>query len=134
MERCPCCNARLREAVICPRCQADLAAVIGSELSAQDWLSKAIEYCLESETEQSIEALGFSLSLKKTKMAVVFREYIIQQQCRDILEFLAQKNLLAAKQRLYEVRFLSHHSKQLQQSNAFTDYLLVNNQGNYSAY
>lgn len=127
MERCPCCNARMRETVICPRCRADLSAAIGAELSAQVWLSKAIKYCLEAKTDKSIRALDLSLHLKKTKLAVVLRDFLIKQQCNEILDLLAQKQLIPAKQRLYNVRLLFPQSKQLQQLNSFTDYLLVNN-------
>ncbi|RLA21714.1 MAG: hypothetical protein DRQ62_09145, partial [Gammaproteobacteria bacterium] len=64
MERCPCCNARLKEAVICPRCRADLSAVIGSEQAAEKYLAKAIQQWAEGEGEQSIQALVFALNLK----------------------------------------------------------------------
>ena len=128
MDRCPCCNARLREAAICPRCKADLSAIINADKSAQFWLSKAIHCCLESKTEQSIAALDLSLCLKKTRMADVFRDFLIQQQCRGILDLLAKKQLLSAKQWLYSVRELLPHSKQLRKLDSFTDYLLVKNQ------
>ncbi len=126
MDRCPCCNARLRELTKCPRCQADLSAVMGSELSAQIWLSKAIQYWLESKTEQSIEALVLSIGLKKTKLAMVFRGFLIKHQYQYVLDLLAQKQLLPAKQRLYKLRLLFPYSQQLQQINLFTDYLWVN--------
>ena len=81
MDRCPCCKARLKEAVICPRCKADLNTIINAGQSAQFWLSKAMHYCLEGKTEQSIAALNLSLNLKITRMADVFRDFLIQQQC-----------------------------------------------------
>ena len=127
MDRCPCCNARLRETVICPRCNADLGAIINAEQSARFWLSKAIHYCLKSKTEQSIAALDLSLCLKKTRMAEVFRDFLIQRHCRDILDLLAKNQLLAAKQQLYSMRKLLPHSKQLQKLDGFTDYLLLKN-------
>ena len=61
-------------------------------------------------------------------MAVVFREFLIEKQCRDILDLLAQKQLILAKQRLYTVRKLLPYSKQLQQLNSFSDYLLAQSQ------
>ena len=128
MDRCPCCNARLREAAICPRCKADLGAIINAGQSAQFWLSKAIYYCLESKAEQSIAALELSLCLKKIRMAEVFRDFLIQRHCRGILDLLAKKQLLSAKQQLYSVRELFTHSKQLQKLDSFTDFLLVKNQ------
>ncbi len=127
MGRCPGCNARLREVAICPRCKADLSAIIKAEQSAQFWLSKAIYYCLESNTEQSIAALNLSLCLNKTRMADVFRGFLIQQQCKRILDLLSKKQLLSAKQQLYRVRELLPHSKQLRKLDGFTDYLLLEN-------
>ena len=128
MDRCPCCNARLREVAICPRCKADLSAIIDAEQSAQFWLSKAVHYCLESKTEQSIAALDLSLCLNKTRVANVFRDFLIHQQSRDILDLLAKKQLLAAKQQLYRVRELLSYSKQLRKLDNLTDYLLIKDQ------
>ena len=131
MERCPCCNARLRERTVCSRCKADLSALISSEQAAHNWLAKAIRHCSAENIEQSIYAVGVSLGLKKTELALVFREFLIQQQCGDILDLLAQKQLLKAKQRLYSVRMLLPHSQQLQQLYSFSDYLLAQNQDNF---
>lgn len=128
MERCPCCNARLKETIKCPRCQADLSNIIGSERSAQLWLSRAIQLWVERKTEQSLAALEISISLKKIKLAIVFRDFLIQKQYRDILDLLAQKQLLVAKRQLYRVRLLHAYSRQLQQLNRFTDYLLAKQQ------
>ena len=128
MDRCPCCNARLGEVEICPRCKADLSAIINAEQSAQFWLSKAIYFCLESKAEQGIAALELSLCLNKNRMAEVFRDFLIQRHCRDILDLLAKKQLLAAKQQLYKVRELLPHSKQLRKLDSFTDFLLDKNQ------
>lgn len=125
MDRCPCCNARLRERTVCSRCKSDLSVLIRTEQAAEFWFSKAMQYCLADNIEQSIAAIGVSLSLKKTQVAVVFREFIIQQQCRDILDLLAEKQLLLAKKRLYTVRQLLPCSMQLQQLNSFSDYLLA---------
>ena len=131
MERCPCCNARLRERTVCSRCKADLSVLISTEQAAQFWLVKATHYCLAENIEQSIHAIGVSLGLKKTELALVFREFLIQQQCGDILDLLAQKQLLKAKQRLYNVRMLLPYSQQLQQLYSFSDYLLAQNQDDF---
>jgi len=125
MERCPCCNARLKTAVKCPRCQADLSSIISSEQSAQYWLSKAIQYWAGKEIEKSLAALKLSLQLKKTSLSIIFRDFIIQQQCQNILDLLAKHQLLAAKQLLYRTRLLIPISKQLKQLHIFTDYLLL---------
>lgn len=125
MERCPCCNALLKNIRVCPRCQANLGSIIDSEQLAQHWLSKAIQYSAEKKIEQSLTALALSLHFKKTSLAIVFRDFLIQQQYQDILDLLTQKKLLAAKLALYKVRLLLPITKQLQQLHTFTDYLLL---------
>ena len=128
MQRCPCCNARLRDLELCSRCKADLHLLISCEQAARFWLAKAIQYYLSGNIEQSIEAIGISLHLKKTKLTLIFREFLIQQQCSDILDFLAQKQLLKASRRIYCIKQLLPYSKQLQQLRLFSDYLSVQNQ------
>lgn len=128
MQRCPCCNARLRDQATCARCKADLSLLMGTAQAAQIWLVTAIQGYLSVDKAQSITAMTVSLNLKKTEIAIVFREFLIQQQCQDILELLAQKQLLPAKQRLYQVRHLFPYSPQLQQIRDFSDYLLAQEQ------
>jgi hypothetical protein len=126
-ERCPCCNARLKQAVSCPRCRADLSAIIQAEKSAEFWLSQAMQHLIDDKTEQSSVAINHSLRLKKTKVATVFREFIIHRQCTIILGLLSQTQVLSAKGKLYHARFLTPYSKKLQQLDSFTDFLLVRN-------
>lgn len=125
MERCLCCHARLQASDICPRCQADLSVLNNTEHMAQLWLTKAIHYWIDHETERSFAALDISLHLKKTKVAATFQDYIVRQQCQKILDLLAQKQLLLAKQYLYKMQHLFSLNKPLQQLNLFSDYLLV---------
>ncbi|BCG64333.1 MAG: hypothetical protein methR_P2106 [Methyloprofundus sp.] len=128
MERCPCCNARLRERIVCARCQADLSVLIHSAQAAEAWLSIAMDYLATGELEQSITALEFSLALNKTQLAFVFRDFMIEQQTQKILNLLAEKQVLAAKQILYAMRGLFAYSAGLQKLNTFNDYLLLNPQ------
>lgn len=125
MERCPCCKSRLRESSLCPRCQADLSGIFNTEHSAEYWLTHALKYWVENEIKQSLEALEYSIRLKKTDLALAFREFIIEQQGKDILFCLAQKQMITAKSQLYKIRPLFPYSKLLQELNDFTDYLLV---------
>lgn len=128
MERCPGCSARIREAVTCPRCRADLSLLISAEQESQFWLTKAINFYSKNKTEQSVGALCVSLGLKKTRTALVFRDFLIQRQCRNVLDLLVKKKLLAAKHQLYHVRQLIPKSNQLQKLQGFTDYLFAKNQ------
>jgi len=127
IKRCPCCNAQLKKAVCCPRCRAELSDVFRSEKTAQYCLSNAINAMLNNDVEKTSVAINQSLKLKKTEIALVFREFFIQQQSKMILELLAQTQLLEAKRRLYDLRFTIPYSKDLQQLNTFTDYLLTGN-------
>lgn len=128
MERCPCCAARLGEAALCPRCHSDLNNAAEAEQAARYWLARAIQYCNKDEIEQGLSALDRSLRLKKTKLALVFRDFLIEQQSRMILKLLAAKQLLQATQRFYQLRLLLPYSTELQQLRSFTDYLSAQHQ------
>lgn len=125
IERCPCCNARLKGSVICPRCTADLNLILDSKKTAQYWLSKAVQSLADNEVEKSVIAINFSLHLSRTKIATVFYDFLVFRQCNDILELLAQDQVLVAKKILYNARVLIPHSKQLQQLDLFTNYLII---------
>ncbi len=125
MIRCPCCHARLKEARICSRCRADLNALIKTEQVAYAYIYKAVQFWKHNKTYASVQAINESLYLKQTKMGLAFRKFIIQQQCRLILELLAKKQLLAAKRELVQSRLLMTHSQTLQQLQSFNDFLLV---------
>lgn len=126
IERCICCKARLTAGSDqCSRCKADLKLIVGSEKAAKFWLSQAVRYWLEGNVEQSIIVLEYSLCLKETKVAVVFRHFIVQKKCQTILALLEKKQWLAAKRQLCSVQTLFGSYRQLQILNSFTDYLLV---------
>jgi hypothetical protein len=125
MERCPCCNARLTGAQFCPRCQADLGRVLGSEQLARHWLSKALQCWLARKPQLAILALSKSINLKQTPLALVFRDFIIRQQCQNVLELLEKKEFTAAKESISLLRDLNPHNKFLRQLYGFTRYLVV---------
>lgn len=125
MQRCPCCNARLGGSAVCPRCQTDLGHVDKAQQFAQYHLSESIRYWQEQSVEHSLKALELSLCLNKTELALGFRDFLIHQHCRSILDLLALKQWLSAKRRLYQVRLLMPHSQKLQQLSGFADYLLA---------
>jgi len=127
MERCSCCNARLTGAQFCPRCQADLGKVLGCEQLARHWLCKALQFWLANESQIAILALTKSIYLKQTTLALVFRDFIIRQQCQSVLGLLEKKEYTEAKETLSLLRNLSPHNKFLIQLYRFTRYLLVKN-------
>jgi len=125
MTRCPCCNARLKEAQICPRCRADLNALINTKQAAHYYISKAVQSWKYKNIHASVQAINYSLHLQQIPLGLAFREFITQQQCQLILELLAKKQLLAAKRELVQSRLLIAHSQTLQQLQSFNDFLLV---------
>ena len=80
MQRCPCCNARLKEAVNCPRCKADLEQIIQVQKWAKHWYQKAFVCYLNNETQECLDALTRSLQLQHTESALLFRAFVIKQQ------------------------------------------------------
>ncbi len=127
MERCPCCNARLTGAQVCPRCQADLVRVLGSEKMASHWLKRAVQLWFAHDQQLAILALTKSVQLKQTPLALVFRDFIIRQQYQNVLDLLAKKEYTEAKELLSMLRDLNPHNKFLRKLSGFTKYLLVNN-------
>jgi hypothetical protein len=127
MERCPCCNARLTGAQFCPRCQADLGSVLGSEQLARYWLSKALQFWLARESQMANLALSKSMNLKQTPLALIFRDFIIRQQCQNVLGLLEKKEYTEAKESLSLLRDLNPENKFLTQLFGFTKYLWVKN-------
>ncbi|CAA9889276.1 conserved hypothetical protein [Candidatus Methylobacter favarea] len=125
MERCPCCNARLAGAQFCPRCQADLGSVLGSEQFARHCLSKALQCWLADDRQLTNLALAKSIFLKQTPLALVFRDFIIRQQCENVLGLLEKKKYPEAKESLSLMRDLHPDDKFLTQLYRFTKYLLV---------
>lgn len=127
MERCPCCNARLTGAQSCPRCQADLSSVLGSEQLARYWLSKALKFWLADEPQIAILALSKSICLKQTPLALVFRDFIIRQQSQNVLGLLEKKEYTEAKESLLLLCDLHPDNKFLRQLYGFAKYLWVKN-------
>ncbi len=125
MERCPCCKARLNELTNCPRCQADLSVLNSVDQMAELWFKKAINYWLDNHIDKSLDALALSLRLNKTNVAMTFQYFIINQQCQNVLELLAQKKICLAKKCLYQMRHLFLYHQQLLKLNLFVDSLFI---------
>lgn len=124
MERCPCCMARLAEASVCRRCQADLGGVIGSGRHAQHWMAQAVHFWLGHQPELAILALGKSLRLKRTPVAQFFSDFITRQQEQEVLALLAQRKLSEAKTKLSLLRGLQPDNELLKQLQGFVGFLL----------
>jgi hypothetical protein len=125
MERCPCCNARLTGGRLCPRCQADLSSVLGCEELASYWLNKTVQFWLAGEPQMAILALTKSLYVKQTSLALAFRDFIVEQECKNVLGLLEKMDFAEAKQSLSLLHDLSPHHKFMKQLSGFTRYLMA---------
>jgi hypothetical protein len=125
MERCPCCNARLTEAQLCPRCQTDLGNVLGSEQLARQWLNNALQFWFAREPQMAILALTKSVNLKQIPAALIFRDFITRLQCQKVLALLAEKKCIKAEKLLSTLRDLNPNNDFIIQLYGFTEYLLA---------
>ncbi|WP_349431183.1 hypothetical protein Q9L42_012725 [Methylomarinum sp. Ch1-1] len=125
MERCPCCNARLRSVSLCPRCRSDLSHAAAAERGARDYLFRAIRHCQENNAELGLQSLAHAQSLKKTPLAAALGDFLLDRQRREISQLLAQKQLLPAKKRLYKLAKIAPGDEQLRLLNDFVDYQLA---------
>ena len=124
MERCPCCNARLTGAVLCPRCQADLSGVLDSEQLSRHWLNNAMQFWFVREPQMAILALTKSINLQQTPSALVFRDFITRRQCQKVLALLAANKYIEAEKLLGMLRDLNPEHEFIKQLSGFTEYLL----------
>ena len=125
MERCPCCNARLTGAVRCPRCQADLDNVLGSEHWARHWLSTAAQFWFAHEPQMAMSALTKAVKLEQTPSALIFRDFITLKQGQKVLVLLAENKYTEAKALLSLLRNLNPNNEFIRQLCRFTEYLLA---------
>lgn len=126
IERCPCCNAQLKSASICPRCEADLSHILKIESCSQQQLFTAMQLFFDGDIEQSSARVNKALWLKKTQEASLFREFLVTQQTKKVVALLADSQLLMAKKSLYAVRQLTPYSKKLQKLELLVDYYWLN--------
>lgn len=80
MQRCPCCKARLKGAVSCPRCKAELQEILRVQQLAKFWYLKAIDCYCNNEMQCCLDALTRSLQLRHSESAMLFRGFVIERQ------------------------------------------------------
>jgi len=73
MERCPTCQAQLREPPVCGRCQTDLSRSIAAEQAAGNQLRIAIEHWAAGDLPAARQAVERSLLLKREPLAIALR-------------------------------------------------------------
>jgi Tfp pilus assembly protein PilF len=80
MERCPTCQARLREEPVCARCRTDLSLPLAAEARACANLRRAIARLGEGDTAAAREALEESLQLKRSPLALLLRGFLASRE------------------------------------------------------
>ena len=73
----------------------------------------------------AILALTKSLNVKQTPLTLVFRDFIVEQECKNVFGLLEKKDFAEAKQSLSLLHDLSPHHKLLKQLSGFTRYLMA---------
>ncbi|SJM94261.1 hypothetical protein [Crenothrix polyspora] len=125
MERCSCCNARLGGALICPRCQTNLAAVISSEQQANALLAHAMQLWFIQERKLAVQTLTQALGYKKTPAILIFRDFIIRQYGSKIVALLAHGKHQHAQYTLTLLIKLHPTHPLLLQLRGFTNHLIA---------
>lgn len=113
MQRCPCCNARLTAASLCPRCGAELDRAMRCESLANLWLSVSLQTLDADQADIAVAAVRRSLSFKQTQAARLFRNFLAQHQYQALYRCLAQSQWQEARQTLARLRVLQGDSEAL---------------------
>jgi hypothetical protein len=87
MERCPTCQARIKEApAACPRCKTGLTLLFAIEAEAASELRRASALLAEGEDARALQAVEASLRLKREPLGQALRGFLLRSPlCQDIL-------------------------------------------------
>ena len=125
MQRCPCCNARLKAEPFCPRCGADLSRALECEQLAEAWLSIALQSLSVGQAGIAIAAVKRSLSFKQTQAACLFQDFLIHHQYQVLYQNIARKQWSLAQQTLARLRALMGDNESLQRFFALIEHLAI---------
>ncbi|MFM8442186.1 MAG: hypothetical protein ACKN9W_02455 [Methylococcus sp.] len=76
MERCPTCQARLRDPAFCARCKTDLAQAAAIETEARRLLGQAIDRLADNRSAEAGTILRKSLKLKREPLALALEGFL----------------------------------------------------------
>ncbi|MGX2028776.1 MULTISPECIES: hypothetical protein [Methylocaldum] len=79
MERCPTCQARLREDPVCARCRTDLSLPLAAEAQACAKLHQAVARLGAGDAAAARQALEESLQLKRSPLALLLRGFLARR-------------------------------------------------------
>ncbi len=125
MERCPCCNARLRDPKQCQRCHSDFSIAVRAAETAAYFLTEGIKSWQAGFIDQSLLCLHQALRFKHHPVGDKLFNRLLQDYCQQILVLLEQNQLLNAKQALYKVRPLLSEYHLLNTLNEWVDFKWV---------
>lgn len=123
MKRCPCCNARLSSAPLCPRCGADLSRVLRCEQLAKQWLALSLQTLEAGHATIAAHAINRSLSYRQTPEARIFREFLIRHQYSALYDSLARQDWPSARQAISNLHVLQGDNEALSRFQEFIDHL-----------
>jgi len=78
MERCPTCQARLRQDPVCPRCKTDLTRLIAIEADAAAWLKRSVALLATGDEVLALQAVESSLRLKREPLALLVQGFLLR--------------------------------------------------------
>ena len=76
MERCPTCQARLRDESVCSRCRTDLRRPRAAKARARLRLREAVTHLTEGHDALAHRALDESIHLKREPLAIWLRKFL----------------------------------------------------------
>lgn len=132
MQRCPCCNARLKAEPLCPRCGADLSRALQCEQLAEAWLSVALQSLTAGQASIAIAAVKRSLSFKQTQAAGLFQDFLIHHQYQALYQNIARKQWPQARQTLARLQVLMGDNESLQRFLALIEHLALTSEDSQS--
>ena len=83
MERCPTCQARLRQDPVCPRCKTDLSRLMAIEADAAAWLKRSVALLATGDEALALQAVEASLRLKREPFALLVQGFLLQPATLD---------------------------------------------------
>jgi len=83
MERCPTCQARLRQDPVCPRCKTDLTQLMAIESDAADWLKQSVALLATGDEALALQAVEASLRLKREPLALLVQGFLLRPAPSD---------------------------------------------------
>jgi hypothetical protein len=110
MDRCPTCQARLREVSVCPRCKTDLGRLLSIQAQADAWLRLAVAHLAAGDEIQALHAVEASLRLKREPLAVILKGFLYRRSQLEAKEALQAAEFASFFMRVQaKARELSRH-------------------------